>query len=333
MDKFRCSGAFSSMELLHLNAVRLYLHAATLSDLVTANGRHITEFTYWAQGRCSFPRQSRFTWIRQPEITPYQEKLWQQALHKVFLPYRCKDNSALSRQLASPLGEWTAEPNQLWQYYSNPHTESLESPVSAYYAQSYGILPTQSRHRYCFSCTFTIVPFCKGGIPADTIERDPADKFFTAQFCYKQSYYRAPPRPVSTSPTTLKDYINALPPERRRFFAWCRPCGNGALETALWSIREAIQSRPKTRHSTGQRAKQPASLLWCRPCTWPYQNYGKGQVQLMEILHFEFKTVKIGWLCCKPGNVIYATSSCDGKSVYSNLDRQLKELDARFPTC
>ncbi len=67
MDIFRESKTFSNQERRQLNIVRIYLQVATVSDISTAVGNHITEKAF--QASRNFHQRSRYKWIRQLEIT------------------------------------------------------------------------------------------------------------------------------------------------------------------------------------------------------------------------------------------------------------------------
>ncbi len=67
MDNFRKGGFFTTTELRHLNAVRLYLQVATVSDIASADGRRVDLYAY---NSLPFPHRTyKLHWIRQPVVT------------------------------------------------------------------------------------------------------------------------------------------------------------------------------------------------------------------------------------------------------------------------
>jgi hypothetical protein len=101
--------AFTPMELRHINAVRIHLQVATLSEIATADGKRITDDVM--RGIKSTSRTSELTnWIRQPKTTKEQRRLWNSALSKYFLHNE-------SHILKTPLGSWIDNPTQQWATY------------------------------------------------------------------------------------------------------------------------------------------------------------------------------------------------------------------------
>ena len=141
MDIFRLSNLWCDSDMWALNAVRLYLQVATLSDIVTADGLRIDPEAF--QATPSTSRKSTLNWIRQPVITDTQRQLWQQAM-KLLLDNR--------HRLTQPLGPWHSEPNQQWSYYYNESTDSLLSslysshPCEQFRTYPYGSNTSPSDH-------------------------------------------------------------------------------------------------------------------------------------------------------------------------------------------
>jgi hypothetical protein len=106
-----------------LNAVRLHLQVATLSDIVTADG--LTIDTNFFQAIPSTTRKSTLNWIRQPTISDDQRQLWKKALHLLLNTHS---------RLVKPLGTWHSEPNQQWTHYYNESTDSLLSNIHSSHA-------------------------------------------------------------------------------------------------------------------------------------------------------------------------------------------------------
>ena len=95
MDIFRSSKIWCDSDMRALNAVRLHLQVATLSDIVTADG--LTIDTNFFKAIPSTTRKSTLNWIRQPTISDDQRQLWQKALQLLLNTHSC---------LVKPLGTW-----------------------------------------------------------------------------------------------------------------------------------------------------------------------------------------------------------------------------------
>jgi hypothetical protein len=90
-----------------LNAVRLHLQVATLSNIVTADGLAIDREVFNATP--STTQKSTLSWIRQPMISDVvQQQIWKKALQLLLNKHD---------RLFQPLGPWHSEPIQQWTYY------------------------------------------------------------------------------------------------------------------------------------------------------------------------------------------------------------------------
>ena len=108
---------YTAIELRHINAVRLHLQVATLSEIATADGKSITVDAI--HGVKSTIRTSELpNWIRQPATTKAQRILWKSALETHFL-------RAESQYLLSPIGEWIDTPTQKWPTYYDASRQVL----------------------------------------------------------------------------------------------------------------------------------------------------------------------------------------------------------------
>ncbi len=125
MDVFRKSGVFSASDLRNLNAVRMFLQVATISDIATADGKYIDANAF--SGKKNDSRPSPLSWCRQPKITPAQSDLWTQALQKLLTtdPYTEYKVLAQPKRLRKPLGQWLFPPNQKWKSYHNIQDDKL----------------------------------------------------------------------------------------------------------------------------------------------------------------------------------------------------------------
>jgi len=162
MDTFRRSGLFSIGDMKNLNAVRLHLQVATLSDVVTADGKYLD--TDYLAGRVSKQRRSPLSWIRQPEITATQQALWTHALVTTFSTSSGQRRDVAratcgGRRLRTPLGNWHKDPHQKWLYYWDSVKDVLISPVTTIHARSHprhaGDVPSH-RNKHYFLKEFSI---------------------------------------------------------------------------------------------------------------------------------------------------------------------------------
>ena len=97
MDAIRKLELYNDKQLFDINAVRMHLQVTTLSDIVDADGRRITEDAY--KGQKLSDRYSRLKWPRQPVITSKQRNLWKSALEAAF--------TSSGVVLKQSLGAWT----------------------------------------------------------------------------------------------------------------------------------------------------------------------------------------------------------------------------------
>ena len=94
-------GVSNKYKQYHINACRMYLQVATISDISTADGtgiRHeIMDCTRIAQSN------SRWEWPQQPEPTAMQKQDWQEALSKHFLTQGSKKLLQLKQRATGAL--------------------------------------------------------------------------------------------------------------------------------------------------------------------------------------------------------------------------------------
>jgi hypothetical protein len=99
---------FSSTQLRHLNHCRLFLQVLTLSDITSADGKHILSSA--KNGMLALERPSMLHWPRQESPPDFAWDLWRLVLSHV------STQSKLNRQL----GAWLSTPHQYWQWYIDP---------------------------------------------------------------------------------------------------------------------------------------------------------------------------------------------------------------------
>jgi hypothetical protein len=215
MDVLRIDGNFSDQELINLNATRLFLQVATLSDIATADGLSLTPEAYFANP--IFQRTSQHTWPRQLSVTAKQRNLWTTALERHLL--RTASVPAIKRktlQLRNPLGEWTTPPNQTWTFYYDQRSEALIHYSDEAIPRSHSRIASRSRQLKKFEVT--------SSIPSHDLSRDnltPADVVATPE--YLDAKYHQHSMITSGDPqipiTTQEEYLVSLPPVRRRLLA------------------------------------------------------------------------------------------------------------------
>ena len=204
MDVFRLSGRWCDSDLRALNAVRLHLQVATLSDVCTADGRSFDQQAF--QATPSTTRTSPLLWSRQPGITDFQRNLWQEALTTLLDKHN---------RLIKPLGPWHSEPNQQWQYYYNEETDSLLSQVhSPNPCEQFRTFP-HGDDTFPSSSFFDkdIYPL---DLPLNLHSLAPADATTDDDFTTIKYLYRRKSKRSHKSPPTQKSYVKALPKSRQR---------------------------------------------------------------------------------------------------------------------
>ena len=242
MDIFRRSGSFSATDLKHLNAVRLYLRVATLSDITTADGTSIDCRAFLGQPLLT--RTSPFSWPRQPVITTHQQGLWTRALrhHLTKNPYS-QDNDSYARGLTTKLTHWTSYPNQRYQQYYDPLQNRLLIVVSSATSESHQpAVKSRSRHYQYFELDFTLVnidvftqPYL---IPADR-NREEENGDLAVSF-YRSSFRTRDNMPT---PETVKAYSASLPPARQRLLAWSQPSAGYSLSQVASLLQNAVDTQ------------------------------------------------------------------------------------------
>ena len=99
---------FTRQELIDINLVRIYLCATTVSDVTTADGKHIHPFSW--KGLPIPDRSSVTSFARQEKPTSNQCGLWRRLLRSLLRSTATVSDLALHQ----PLGSWTAESTMRW---------------------------------------------------------------------------------------------------------------------------------------------------------------------------------------------------------------------------
>ena len=98
MDAFRTRGDWTATQLIRLNACRLFLRVARLSDIASIDGKRIHVFT--TKGQKDDNYSSNINWPRQGRPPQPWWNLWKLALKRIF----SRDGNSLV--LRTPLGGW-----------------------------------------------------------------------------------------------------------------------------------------------------------------------------------------------------------------------------------
>lgn len=115
MDDIRSLETFSTDELKDINACRIHLQVTTLSDIVEADGKRITDEAI--RGIPLSDRFSREKWPRHLQVVTRQRNLWRKALEQCYVTE--------GRMLKAPLGCWTARPSQCWRNFYDSRSRHL----------------------------------------------------------------------------------------------------------------------------------------------------------------------------------------------------------------
>jgi hypothetical protein len=126
-------------------------------------------------------------------------------------------------RLKVALGPWILPPNQSWPQYHNPTNQTLIICRERHSAQVHQ-LAHSSRHARFFICQAStsaihLASSQQSLIPADLQEfEDPSlTKAVIGPFILPTK------QPLPPHQVTLSEYVNNLPPERKRLLSWCRP--------------------------------------------------------------------------------------------------------------
>ena len=119
MDAFRTRGDWTATQLIRLNACRLFLRVARLSDIASIDGKRIHVFT--TKGQKDDNYSSNINWPRQGRPPQPWWNLWKLALKRIF----SRDGNSLV--LRTPLGGWLPSLKlEEWRVFSNTVHERTE---------------------------------------------------------------------------------------------------------------------------------------------------------------------------------------------------------------
>ena len=127
-----------------LNLCRIYLQAITLSDITDAGGIQILEKAML--GQRDMHRVSNLNWPSQGRPCEQDWKLWRYHLTRLFSRPR-------SKVLLQPLGQWTTQTHQRWEWWYDDITLQIyhqQGPTYVRYTFDRAMRPhTRSGHRWC----------------------------------------------------------------------------------------------------------------------------------------------------------------------------------------
>ena len=171
-------------DLLWLNWCRQYLHAVTLSDLVTADGKRLTSFAWNGERDPSWT--SPYNWPRVARPSAQRWDLWRTTLHRLLL--RPQSNT---HELLTPLGLWT-DSIEHWKWLYSPSQNVLYQRRGQVWLKS---VPSERRHhtyRLPILHWISPLPFLPSSIQSSSILSTPLPL----------DVKRATVEPISSSPGT-----------------------------------------------------------------------------------------------------------------------------------
>jgi hypothetical protein len=118
MEVFVKSNKFKPWQMQILNRCRIYLRVITISDIATACGTKIN-WIRWRKKDPSPVEHSPYKYPIQPKPDDTQMKVWRSAIRK------CIITSRKDKKLRIPLGDWTRQPRQRFEWYARPNKFSL----------------------------------------------------------------------------------------------------------------------------------------------------------------------------------------------------------------
>jgi hypothetical protein len=199
MDEIRKLGIYDNRQLFNINVVCLHLKVTTLSDVVTAQGKQITEEVF--KGTKPTDQYSKLKWPRQPVTTMKQWKLWKAALEAAF--------TLSGRLLQQPLGKWTGPSTQVWQSFYNPRTQQVVTSTTGSTIQFTEYVVSMHK-RYCVDATPVAMASPYQSLEDMTVKRMQPRNIAASFHETTEEIQEARPA------TTFSDYIATLPQHIRR---------------------------------------------------------------------------------------------------------------------
>ena len=149
-------------ELLWLNWCRMHIHATTVSDIVSADGRFLLDSAW--NGKRSFHTREQYIWPRTKSPSLQHWERWRRVLTETLLV-----SSSPPFQLREPLGRWTDDPDRwIWAY--------SPSKKVCYQRQGHGWIRhprLRSRTRRDHFIQKTFRRFMRSDLPLDLVRATP----------------------------------------------------------------------------------------------------------------------------------------------------------------
>ena len=215
MDAFRTRGACSVAELQHLNACRLFLQVARLSDITSEDGSRLTTVALSGTGEsANFGSLDR--WPRQGRPPSTWWVLWRRKLKHVF----SADGSAV--KLRQTLGAWyrNVRPAE-W----NTLVSQSQSRTEVYVRNKDGQYNvwSQSRLRSRSGC-LTVRPSSRVQVACPPSTATPASLGKTLQDGTRRVYSRpflSVARAFPSQPTSFREFVSQQPSHIQRLLQFC----------------------------------------------------------------------------------------------------------------
>ena len=215
MDAFRVRGGLTASELQKLNACRMHLQVARLSDIVSGNGKLLLK-NILLGNREERHHVSQARWPRQGRPVHKSWLLWKRVIQKVF------STNGSCNTLRDPLGDWLSSTNPSeWAAVA-----SLSPQPKVYIRQEDGSYTlhcrdTDSRStRKLFVSTQSLQSV--DSVPADAV---PVTLRQVPGKPRQEVYFRSKQPPDSGAPTgpakCFSDYVDRQPPHIRKLLADC----------------------------------------------------------------------------------------------------------------
>jgi len=117
-EAFAAIPNISADDLYLLNTCRMFLRVVTLSDITNVEGDRIEASIL--EGTPPLQTWHDYDWPRQqPSLSVTFWNAWKKAIAKVFV------NATETTKLTNPLGEWTVDPTENWQWYYSERINRL----------------------------------------------------------------------------------------------------------------------------------------------------------------------------------------------------------------
>lgn len=212
---------FSPRELEGINRCRLYQQVSSVADITTGNGYSSTQ-TAW-QDDFDDTRPHYFSWPFQARPSATDQALWKQALQCLIAP-----NSS-QRHLQQPLSPWTIQDEQ-WIWYLEPAYHRVYQRTRTTWN-----LWIPSHRRRQRNATPSYILSEEDIQPPPGLEPATVYRLGDTIRC-TGSTTNYIDTTISTPPTTLQEYIDALPPDRRWSMEQVQMTDNG--ETIARALRQ-----------------------------------------------------------------------------------------------